>query len=64
MDVDAAIDSYNNLAQKVFADLKRWPGEGRFKATNLEEVIKSVVRDITGDPEEPLLEVGAPSCRT
>ncbi len=65
MDVETAIDSYNNLAQKVFSDRKRWPGDGRFKATNLEEVIKSVVQDVTGNPEEPLLEVGNASlCRT
>ena len=65
MDVETAIDSFNNLAQKVFSDQKRWPGDGRFKATNLEEVIKSVVQDVTGNPEEPLLEVGNASlCRT
>ena len=65
MDVETAIDSYNNLAQQVFSDPKRWPGDGRFKATNLEEAIKSVVRNVTGNPEEPLLEVGnAPLCRT
>jgi len=64
MDVETAIDSYNNLAQKVFSDRKQWPGDGRFKATNLEEVIKSVVQDVTGNPEEPLLEVGNASlCR-
>ena len=65
MDVETAIDSYNNLAQQVFSDRKWWPGDGRFKATNLEEAIKSVVRDVTGNPEEPLLEVGNASlCRT
>ena len=64
MDVETAIDSYNNLAQKVFSDRKQWPGDGRFKATNLEEVIKSVVQDVTGNPEAPLLEVGNASlCR-
>ena len=65
MDVVTAIDSYNNLTQQVFSDPKRWPVDGRFKATKLEEAIKSVVRDVTGDPEEPLLEVGSASvCRT
>jgi hypothetical protein len=64
MSVDAAINAYNNLAQQVFSDPKRWPGDGTFKATKLEEVIKSVVRDVTGDPEELLLEVGDASvCR-
>ena len=65
MDVDAAINSYSNLAQQVFSDPKRWPADGRFKATKLEEAIKSVVRDVTGNPDEPLLEVStAPVCRT
>jgi len=64
MGVDTAIDAYNNLTEQVFSDPKRWPGDGRFKATKLEEVIKSVVRDVTGDSEAPLLEVGDTSvCR-
>ena len=61
MDVVTAIDSYDNLTQQVFSDPKRWPVDGRFKAMKLEEAIKSVVRDVTGDPEEPLLEVGSTS---
>ena len=64
MDVDTAIDSYNNLAQEVFSERQLWPGDGRFKATNLEEAIKSVVRDITNNPEEPLLEDDTLVCRT
>ena len=65
MDVVTAIDSYDNLTQQVFSDPKRWLVDGRFKATKLEKAIKSVMRDVTGDPEEPLLEVGsAPVCRT
>jgi len=65
MDVDTAIGAYNNLAQQVFSDPKRWPGDGEFKATKHEEVIKSIVGDVTGNPEEPLLEVGNASiCRT
>jgi hypothetical protein len=65
MDVDTAITYYNNLAKQVFSASKRWPGDGRFKATKLEEVIKSAVGDVTGDPEQPLLEIGYGSiCRT
>jgi hypothetical protein len=65
MDVDTAINSYSNLARQVFSDPKRWPADGRFKATKLEEAIKSVVRDVTGNPDEPLLQVStAPVCRT
>ena len=65
MDVDTAIDAYNNLAQQVFSDRKRWLGDGRFKATKLEEVFKSVVQNVTGNLEEPLLEASnALTCRT
>ena len=56
MDVDTAINAYNNLVWQVFSDPKQWPGKGRFKVTKLEEVIKFVVQDVTGDPEELLLE--------
>jgi hypothetical protein len=65
MDVDTAIDHYNDLAKQVFSTSKRWPGDGRFKATKLEEVIKSAVGGVTGDPEELLLEISDTSvCRT
>ena len=64
MDVDTAVECYNNLANQVFSDPKRWPADGRFKATKLEAAIKSVVHAVTGDPEELLLEVGSASvCR-
>ena len=65
MDIDTAIDAYNNLVQQVFSDPKPWPRDGRFKATKLKEVIQSLVGNATGDPEEPLLEVSNASiCRT
>ena len=65
MDVDTAIKYYNDLAEQVFSASKRWPGDGRFKATKLEEVIKSAIGGVTGNPEEPLLEIGSTSgCRT
>ena len=64
MDVDTAINYYNDLTMQVFSALKRWPGDGRFKATKLEKVIKSAVGDVTRNPEEPLLEIGDGSvCR-
>jgi hypothetical protein len=65
MDVDTAIDHYNDLAKQVFSTPERWPGDGKFKATKLEEVIKSVVGGATRDPEAPLLEISDTSvCRT
>jgi hypothetical protein len=56
MDVDTAIKHYDELAKYVFSDPKRWIGDGKFKAGRLEEAVKSVVRDTTGDSESPLLE--------
>jgi len=64
MGVDTAADAYNSPAQQFFSDQKRCPGDERFKATKPEEVIKSFVQYVTGDLEEPLLEVGNTSvCR-
>jgi len=64
MDVDTAIDYYSNLTQEVFSDPKQWHGDDRFKATKLEEAIKSVMRDVTGDPEQSLFSSNGSVCRT
>ncbi|XP_006457717.1 hypothetical protein AGABI2DRAFT_190154, partial [Agaricus bisporus var. bisporus H97] len=64
MDVDTAIERYNDLAKKVFSTPKRW-GDGAFKSTTLEEAMKSVVKTVTGDSESPLIESDpAGVCRT
>jgi hypothetical protein len=55
MDVDTAINHYDDLAKQVFSDMKRC-GDGKFKARKLKKVIKSVVETMTHDPESPLLE--------
>ena len=44
MDVDMAINHYDDLAKQVFSDMKQW-GDGKVKAQKLEDVIKSVVED-------------------
>jgi len=65
MDVDTAIKDYNTLAKHVFSHPKRWMGEGKFKATRLEEAMKAMVRDATGDSESLLLEDNETTgCRT
>lgn len=64
MDIETAIRYYDYLTRRVFSDPKLW-GNGKFKATKLEQVIKSAVRDITGDSESALLEGDeAGVCRT
>jgi hypothetical protein len=55
MDVDTAIAHYDDLTKQVFSNMKRC-GDGKFKAKKLEQVIKSVVKTVTGDSESPLLE--------
>ena len=65
MDIDTAIKHYDIMVKYVFSDPKGRLGNGRFKATVLEEAIKSIVRDITGDSESPLLEqTESTVCRT
>ena len=56
MDVDTTIKHYDIMVTHVFSDLKGRLGDGRFKATKLEAAIKSIVRDVTGNSESPLLE--------
>ena len=64
MDVNTAIDRYAYLAKQVFSDVKLW-GDEKFKASKLEESLKSLVEDVTGDSESPLLVDDEPGvCRT
>ena len=65
MDVDTAIKHYSTLTEHVFSQPKRWKGEGKFKATRLEEAMKAMVRDMTGNSESLLLEKNETiGCRT
>jgi len=65
MDIDTAIKHYATLVKHVFSHPKGRPGDGKFKATKLEATFKSIVREATGDPESPLLELNeATGCRT
>ena len=66
LDVDTAIKYYDDLAEKAFrvSNRNRW-GDGKFKAKELEEAIKSIVKSVKGDSESPLLEGDQPGvCRT
>ena len=65
MDIDTAIKHYGTLVKHIFSHPKGRPGDGKFKATKLEAAIKSIVREVTGDSESPLLERnGTTCCRT
>ena len=64
MDVDTAINRYVDLAKQVFSNTKLW-GDEMFKASKLEEALKSLVENVTGDSESALLVEDEPEvCRT
>ena len=66
MSVAEAIACFGTLAKTVFSDVKRIGGEGRFRATKLEQVIKEVVRERTGHPDERMMDTRAEGkgCKT
>ncbi|KAJ7434163.1 acyl transferase/acyl hydrolase/lysophospholipase, partial [Mycena latifolia] len=57
MSVEQAIECYDDLSGKVFRRSKLL-GDGKYKATMLEKVIKSIVEERTGDSETSLLDDG------
>ena len=57
MSVDDAIKCYENLSKKIFSDMK-WVGDGKYKATRLQNAIKDIVKEKVGDTEAPLFDDG------
>ncbi|KAG9074605.1 hypothetical protein FRC06_010589, partial [Ceratobasidium sp. 370] len=53
MDIDQAIAAYSRLVESVFSEKKTISagGSGTFKATKLEEELKKIVREATGDED-------------
>ena len=58
MSVDDAIKCYENLSKKIFSDMK-WVGDGKYKATRLQNAIKDIVKEKVGDTEAPLFDDGS-----
>ena len=56
MSVPEAIQHYGTLAQRVFSNAKLVGGDGKFKASKLEEVIKEIVQAKTGDPDALMMD--------
>jgi hypothetical protein len=56
MSVTEAIEQYGTLAQRVFSDAKLIGGDGKFKATKLEDVIKEIVKAKTGRADELMMD--------
>ncbi|KAG9085445.1 hypothetical protein FRC07_013376 [Ceratobasidium sp. 392] len=57
MDVDQAAAAYSRLVESVFSDKKMitTSGSGAFKASKLEEELKRIVREATGDENAPMM---------
>ncbi|KAG9118321.1 hypothetical protein FRC07_007225 [Ceratobasidium sp. 392] len=57
MDVDQAIAAYSRLVESVFSDKKMisTSGSGTFKASKLEEELKKIVREATGDENTSMI---------
>jgi hypothetical protein len=64
--VEDAITVYENLAREVFSETKLIHLDGRFKASRLERVTKTIVseRSTSNTPEEPRKDTRVPMCRT
>lgn len=54
MTVDEAIKAYRTMSAKVFSETKIL-GDGKFKATNLEDAIREILAEQTGNPKEMML---------
>ena len=54
MSIDDTISCYGNLTGKVFSD-KQTGGNYRFKASNLEEVLKDIVKVKTHQEDERMM---------
>ena len=55
MSVEKAVRCYGTLTGTVFSDVKQAWGDGRFKATQLEKVIKEIVKEQTGQENERMM---------
>jgi hypothetical protein len=56
MSVTEAIKRYGTLSDRIFSDAKLVGGDAKFKASKLEEVIKEIVEEKTGRPDELMMD--------
>jgi hypothetical protein len=56
MPIAEAIGCYGTLAERVFSSTKLTRGEGKFRASKLEEVVKEIVGEKLGDPDVRMLD--------
>ena len=55
MSVEKAVTCYGTLAGPVFSNMKQIGGDGRFKASNLQKVIKDIVKERTGQENDSMM---------
>ena len=55
MSVEKAIMCYGTLSRSVFSNVKQIGGDGKFKASKLETVIKGIVKEETGQENERMV---------
>ena len=55
MSMDDAIECYVNLSKEVFS-AKQIGRDGKFKASKLEEVLKRVIKQHTGNADEQMMD--------
>ncbi|KEP48405.1 putative kinesin light chain [Rhizoctonia solani 123E] len=65
MPIDKAIDEYRKLMKVVFAE-KKLVGPTTYKKTKLQRALRSMIREATGNEEEPMLrrEIDGSKCKT
>lgn len=56
MSVDAAIERYGLLVERVFSQAKPFGGDGKFSASKLEDVIKRIIEEHTGEADERMMD--------
>ena len=57
MPVDKAVRCYGTLVGTVFSGMKQTWGDGRFKASPLEKVIKEILKEQTRQEDEHMMEM-------
>ena len=56
MSVSDAIRCYDSFAEKVFSKGKKYVGDGKFKASTLEDVMKEIVKEKAGDSNTRMMD--------
>ncbi|KAK0446048.1 acyl transferase/acyl hydrolase/lysophospholipase [Desarmillaria tabescens] len=64
MSVGDAIECYGRLSRKVFGKPKHGVRDGKFRATKLEEVLKSIVSNRTHDADTEMVDDNYEACKT